>query len=175
MHMKKVFLLLCCVVSFWPVLISQKINQSVIASDGGIARGDELSLEWTLGEFAVESIISGKHLYTQGFHQPVLIVKSINAPPVSEQPDNLLAGYSVQLAPNPVRSIVTVYIGAENSEKFSLSVYDLNGKRIAEKQVTGTDLSVRFEMQHLASGVYLLDVRNSIGLSVKAFKVIKAD
>lgn len=172
--MKKVFFLSFCVLGLLPVLFSQEIKQSVIATDGGIAKGNNLSLEWTLGEFAVESFVSGKHLYTQGFHQPVLIVKSINSPPRLEIPDKKISGYNVLIAPNPAKSYFNVFLTAKESEKFSMTLSDMQGRRIAEREVAGTNLNVRFDISAYSSGIYLLNVQKSSGERLHAFKIVIA-
>ena len=153
---------------------SQDLKQSVIASAGGVDRAGAISLEWTLGEFAVETITAAKNLYTQGFHQPILMVKSFHSPPKPELSTDILSSYKVLLAPNPVQSFVNVFINSKESEKFSLILYDMSGRKILSKLVSGIDLSVRIEMGHLSSGVYLMDVRNDTGKMIKAFKIVKA-
>ena len=37
---------------------SQQLTQSVIAPSGGISKAEGISLEWTLGETAIESLTS---------------------------------------------------------------------------------------------------------------------
>jgi Secretion system C-terminal sorting domain len=154
---------------------SQDIKQNVIASAGGIAQTDKISFEWTLGEFAVETITTEKNLYTQGFHQPVLMVKSFHSPPKPELTSDLLDNYKIVLAPNPAKSFVNVHLSAKKSEKFFLSLYDMNGKEIQSRQVSGTILSVRIEMGSLPSGIYLVNVRNDSGTMRRAFKVVKGE
>jgi len=163
-------LLVFCVSCF---CYSQDLKQNVIASAGGVDKTEKISFEWTLGEYAVETITTAKNVYTQGFHQPVLIVKSYHSPPKPGPADNLLSGYKVLLAPNPAQSFVNVYIGAKESEKFSLSLYDMNGRKIQSKLVSGTDFSVRIEMSQLSSGIYLMYVRNDAGTMIRSFKIIK--
>ena len=58
---------------------SQNLKQNIIAADGGISKSGNISLEWTLGEFAIETVNAGTKLYTQGFHQPVLAVKKTSS------------------------------------------------------------------------------------------------
>lgn len=153
---------------------SQDLKQNVIASAGGIDKTSTISFEWTLGEFAVETITATKNLYTQGFHQPILMVKSFHSPPKPESSNDILSSYKVLLAPNPVQSFVNVFINSKESEKFSLTLYDMSGRKILSKLVSGIDLSVRIEMGQLSSGVYLMDVRNDAGTMIKAFKIVKA-
>ncbi len=173
--MKKVILFSLFVFCVLQNSYSQDLKQNVIASAGGISNTDKISLEWTLGEFAVETITTEKNLYTQGFHQPVLMVKSFHSPPKPESIVGILSGYKILLAPNPAKSFVNVSVKAKENEKFSLALYDMSGKKILSKQVYGTDFSVRIEMGHLASGVYLMDVRNETGMTIQAFKIVKAE
>ena len=60
------------------IVQSQNINQEVIASQGNYHVGNNMTLEWTLGELSVETLNNKSILYTQGFHQPTLLnLKSI--------------------------------------------------------------------------------------------------
>jgi hypothetical protein len=169
--MKKTLFFSMLIICVLPNCYSQNLNPNVIASAGGIAKTDKISLEWTLGESAVETITSAKNLYTQGFHQPYLAVKSFHSPPQ----DNILLGYNIAIAPNPARSFVNVSIGAKDSEKYLLSLFDMDGKTVYARQITGNNLFIRIEMGHLPSGVYLVNVRNDSGIMRKAFKIIKVD
>jgi hypothetical protein len=153
---------------------SQDLKQNVIASAGGVDKAGAISLEWTLGEFAVETITATKNLYTQGFHQPILMVKSFHSPPKPESSNDILSSYKILLAPNPVQSFVNVFINSKVTEKFSLTLYDMSGKKVMSKLVTGSDLSIRIEMGHYSSGIYLMDIRNDAGTMIKAFKIVKA-
>src|ERR1044071_8112875 len=96
---------------FFFISKAQDLDQNVIASAGGVDKTSKISLEWTLGEFAVETITTAKNLYTQGFHQPILTVKSYYSTPKAESSHDILSMYKVSLAPNPVQSFVNVYIG----------------------------------------------------------------
>lgn len=152
---------------------AQNLGPSIIAADGGVAKSAAISLDWTLGEFAVETISTTKNLYTQGFHQPILTVKSFHSPP---QPVHVEKSHlNIVLFPNPVQSYVTVSIGATEHQSMSLSLFDLNGKELLTRQAIGKTLSVRIEMGRYKSGVYLLDIRDKSGSMVRAFKIVKAD
>ena len=169
--MKKIIFFSMLVICVLPNCYSQDLNQNVIASAGGTAKTDKISLEWTLGEFAVETITTAKNLYTQGFHQPYLAVKSFHSPPQAD----ILSGYRIAITPNPASTFINVSIIAKDSEKYLLSLYDMNGKKVQAREVTGNDLFIRIEMAHLSSGIYLVDVRNDSGNMRKAFKIVKAD
>lgn len=154
---------------------TQTLKPSVIASDGGISSSGNISLEWTLGEFAIETVSSGKKLYTQGFHQPILAVKKSTSVSVQESLTGNADTYRVLLAPNPTRSYVNVFIASMKSEEHKFSLFDLSGKKVLTKQGNGKDYSVRIEMGHLASGMYLLDIRDKYGTMIRTFKIVKAD
>jgi hypothetical protein len=59
---------------FAPLLVnSQSVSPSVIASAGGSSTlSNGISIDWTLGEFAVTTLTNGSITLTQGFHQPNL-------------------------------------------------------------------------------------------------------
>lgn len=169
---RKVFLFQGCLL-FCFISKAQNLNQNVIASAGGVDKTSKISFEWTLGEFSVETITTAKNLYTQGFHQPILMVKNFHSPKL-ESSNDILSSYKVIIAPNPVQSFINVYISSKENEKFSLTLYDMNGRKIMTKLAAGKDLSVRVEMAHFSSGIYLIDVRNDTGTLMRSFKIVKA-
>ena len=54
--------------------LSQRLSPEVLAVGGGIDKNGSLSLEWTLGEAVIETVSLSDRIYTQGFHQPMLVV-----------------------------------------------------------------------------------------------------
>ncbi len=164
----------------WGILLlingnTQSLKPSVIASDGGVSKLGNISLEWTLGEFAVETISSVKNLYTQGFHQPILAVKKARVSSAQESVIGNADKFKILLAPNPTRSFVHVYITSEKSEVHILTLFDLNGKKVLVKQGFGKDYFVRIDMEKLVSGIYLLQLMDKNADIVKSYKIVKAE
>ena len=193
---------------------SQQLSPSIIASDGGISKAAGISLEWTLGEPTVESLSTSDRLYTQGFHQPILLVKKFH-PPVDAKtvpdvkiipdiktngaikatadvkndlnaktvPDvktvanikqaEIVSGYKVIVAPNPVQSILIVNITSLKNEKVSLSLLDCIGRQFKVQTVYKNSSTIQVDMSLLLSGVYLLELHNVNGQLIQSFKIIK--
>jgi hypothetical protein len=147
---------------------SQQLSPSVLASDGGISKAAGISLEWTLGETFVESRSTTDRLYTQGFHQPVLLVKNVITP--FEQ---LITGFQVTVAPNPVESVLTATIVSPGNENIYLTLIDFTGRRLPVQTTNGKFSSVHVDMSGMISGIYLLEIRNESGQLIKTFKIIK--
>ncbi|HSU51599.1 MAG TPA: hypothetical protein VLJ41_13435 [Segetibacter sp.] len=76
--MKSKFYFIALSISISTPSFYQQNEQSVIATAGDISKAGDISLEWTLGERAIESVSTSSSLYTQGFHQPLLEVQRIN-------------------------------------------------------------------------------------------------
>jgi len=167
--MKKETLLLLSGLGLSVGCFSQQLSPSVVASGGDISRSATISLEWTLGEFAVESVNSDRSLYTQGFHQPYLQVKEIHTATIAtETPD-----YKITIAPNPVQSVLNVNLQQFIDEKLSLTLVDLYGRRVMTKVVEGKSTSSLIDMSGMMQGIYLLEIRNAKGQLLKVFRVVK--
>lgn len=164
---KKLFLLffgLCTAV----LARSQQLSPSVLAADGGISKAAGISLEWTLGEIAAESIFTVDRLYTQGFHQPVLIAKNVQT-----DAKLLVTGYHVSVAPNPVQSVLTATVSSPIEGNVYLSLIDFSGRRYPAQLMDGKSGTAQVNMSGMISGMYLLEIRNGAGQLIKAFKIIK--
>lgn len=70
--MKNLFLLLLSFMS-WN-LYAQTLSPTVISSAGGYSTGTTVTLSWTLGELATETLSNGSIILTQGFQQPGVLV-----------------------------------------------------------------------------------------------------
>jgi hypothetical protein len=172
--MKEKLLLLAGAVFVCAFGFSQELKPTIIAAGGGSDKTTNISLDWTLGEFAVETISFGGKMYTQGFHQPILVVKSYHSPPANELITGL-TGYKVFVAPNPAQSFFNVVIEDESGNNLLVTLYDLNGKKLQTKQGSGPKYTVRMNISPYASGVYLLDIRSRTGKQIGIYKIVKAD
>ncbi len=53
---------------------AQSVSPQVVASGGDYFEGSSVSLSWTLGEIATETLSNGNIILTQGFQQPIPVV-----------------------------------------------------------------------------------------------------
>ena len=147
---------------------SQSLSPSVVAVSGGTIRTQTMTLDWTLGESVVETATTPDRLYTQGFHQPTLLV--------SEQP-NLVdadAGYQFTVAPNPVASYLKIDITAPESSPLQLLMTDLLGRQYNLPVVPASTKSTQIDMTLFPAGTYLLRIGKADGPLLKSYKIVKA-
>ncbi len=167
--MRKKNLLLFCCLCLSLIGKTQQISNSVISSAGNTDKINNLYLEWTLGEPAIETISSNNQLYTQGFHQPMLAA-TIQHTKVAVKQER----YHIIIAPNPVRTIFTAVIERETASKLFLTLSDLNGRPLISKTSDAKLQSIDFNLAAYSSGIYTLVISNASGSLFKIFKIIKA-
>lgn len=165
--MYKSFTLFACFLLTFFLTKGQSISPTVIASGGGSDVSNNIRLDWTLGELATETITTQTNMYTQGFQQPFLQV--INIP---ERVDSSL-GYQVSVYPNPVSSILHVYLHGMTDTKVYLRLTDINGRTVYLKSVHSGGSSIGIDMTNLAAEVYILFINTPSGQAIKAYKIIK--
>ncbi len=146
---------------------SQEKDPSIIASAGGSSTTTSYSLDWTMGEYAVETIMLPGNMYTQGFQQPLQIVS------MALKPESSIT-YNVSIAPNPVVSILNFSINSANDVPVSVIISDMYGRAIIQKSVRSSRENLPINMRGLLSGTYFLTVREgSSSKIIKSYKIIK--
>lgn len=179
--MRKVILFLLGIICLYTTVQSQQLNPSVIAAEGGVSKAAGISLEWTLGEPFTESLPVSDGLFTQGFHQPLLLVTKMPVP-VPKQVTNYkitvvpapVTDYKITLAPNPVQSYFIVSMPAPNPEEVILSLIDFAGRITPVRFINGKATTIRVDMTRMIAGIYLLEIRKPSGELIQTFKIIKA-
>jgi len=166
--MKKIFILFLSGLCAGSTVRSQQLSPSIIAAAGDISKAAGISLEWTLGEPVIESLSTTDRFYTQGFHQPVLLARNFQV-----NKEQLLTGYAVTVAPNPVQSLLTATVISPNGENVYLTLIDFTGRRYRVQTFTGRNGMATVDMSGMIAGMYLLEVRNITGLLIRSFKIIK--
>jgi len=151
------------------VSFSQEASPTVVAAGGGTAKGTSVSLDWTLGEVAVESIRSSKSLYTQGFHQPVLVVEQIK-----DKTDLPVKNYNISIYPNPVISLLYIQLHFIPATRLSVVLRDGRGKLLQKKEIPAKSTGLQLNVSAYPQGAYHLQIQNSDGSIVSHYNVIKA-
>lgn len=146
---------------------SQQTDHSVLSAGGDISKSSNITLEWTLGELAIETAVGIDKMYTQGFHQPLLISKL-------KTPTEPITGYVVTIFPNPVISIVNINIQSKIDSKVYLKILDLKGHVVYTNSTYSKLSSIKVDMRALASGVYFLTVTSASGITIGTYKIVKA-
>ena len=148
---------------------SQNLSPSVLASAGGSNKTNEISLDWTLGESAIETYSSANGLITEGFHQPILILtqKLPNVP-------LLVSGYTIKVFPNPVSSTLNININSVSDRKVHIKLTDNNGRTVYSTSTYSKGSTVRIDLRNFASGLYEIIIQDFSGLTISTYKIIKA-
>ena len=147
---------------------AQTVEPSVLAPGGGSAKTSTVSLDWTLGEFAVETVFREDKMYTQGFNQPYLVIR----PSIVLTPDKSL--YKILVAPNPVHSILNFSISSRKDILVSVSVADIQGKTLIQRKANSVAGYLQINFSGFAKGTYILTVREAAsGLVIQSYQIIK--
>ncbi|HEY8688673.1 MAG TPA: T9SS type A sorting domain-containing protein [Chitinophagaceae bacterium] len=167
--MRKNFLVLFCL-CFFLTAKSQSPDPSIISAAGGSDKTSTISLDWTMGEYAVETITSASKMYTQGFHQPLLI-ETITTARTASDADN----YTISIAPNPIISIVNFGIVSTKAGRVFITISDVNGLIFIQKNIAINSGNIQIDMSSLRAGTYMLTVRDGVAANViKSYRIIKA-
>jgi hypothetical protein len=167
--MFKKLILLNCVLLFSILGHTQTLSPSVLPSAAGTDIAKGIRLDWTLGELAIETASTTNYLYTQGFHQPVIILKS---KPLLN--NILLQDYSITVFPNPVTSSFNVAVKSKADNNVYLTLTDFNGRIVYSSAVIRKGYQTQVDMRTMASGVYLLSITNPFGVVIGTYKIVKA-
>jgi hypothetical protein len=152
------------VVLFLPFLSEgQSLARQVIGNAGGFEQGANIQLNWTLGEAAVahRHASSGKSSLTEGFQQPW--VRTWSGAEALE----------VQIAPNPVSTLLNIYIPGQMTGAWTATLSDARGKVLLRRTGLNTG-NAELDLQAYPAGMYFLTVYQESGDAERqTIKVVK--
>lgn len=154
-NMKKLlFIFFLCIAS----VISQA--QEVISSSGTSLSKGSFVVDFTLGECVIQTYSTPSLYLTQGFHQPQLIVTTLN--------EKINQELSVSVYPNPASD--HVILRADNPEGLSYVLFDISGKKIEQKQLESDKTEISFNGFEAATYfIKVIDDKEEL----KLFQIIK--
>jgi hypothetical protein len=159
--MKKAFIIL---ITVFPYFLSAQ-TWNVLASAGKDHSEKSISLEWTLGEIAVQQSHTGSMVLTQGYHQgESMLLSSVM---LAADPSALLSVW-----PNPVNSQLNIFIPPDLDGKILLSMTDIDGKIVSIK-MSRAGSTTFIDMNHLMQGIYFLRADNSVTQKTSFSKICK--
>lgn len=142
---------------------AQTVAPDVISTSGTSFSNGAGQLDWTLGEPVISNFSVGSNVLTQGFHQPNLVITSVNDPQLN---------FSLNIFPNPAIDILHLKFD-ELKEQVIVELYSSEGKLIQLQKVNSSEMEI--DMSKLSPGTYLLSVKSSIfGIDNKTYKIIKS-
>lgn len=146
------------------VLFSMFATASVYSQDVVSTQGDSYSnvngsIDYTIGEVVINTVSNGSNDLTQGFHQTIWQLVSI---------EKHVLEYDASLFPNPTEDVLNIRTAEFQDVTFSL--YDAQGKLVLQDKLVGDLTSV--QVNQIKSGNYSL-VLNNKTQKLKTFQIIK--
>ncbi|NNC60910.1 MAG: T9SS type A sorting domain-containing protein, partial [Eudoraea sp.] len=86
--------------------------------------------------------------------------------------ETIMLSSELLIYPNPISSgDLNIYLGNNTSENVEVSLFDINGRTVFRKQYTAENNEIRFNVDALSKGIYLLNIKTSSGLM--NYKIIR--
>ena len=151
-------------------LLAQNFSPSTMVSAGDFSDGENISLEWTLGETFIHTVNHTDGIITQGSQQPLLFVAPIRT---RNDGEATYTDMSIEVYPNPVLEILYVDLAADQPEQLDITLIDLSGKQHLKMTANAEFDQLKLDMTSLTTGLYFLLFSNKDGVLLEAYKVIK--
>jgi len=141
--------------------------QNTVSVTGGNATGSGGTSSYTIGQIVYTTNTGTNGSTAQGVQQPyeISVVSGI------EQAQGI--SLNVSAYPNPAMDFLTLKIDASNSlniQSISYWLYDISGKLLENKKVTGIETNI--SMKNIPAAAYFLKVTDN-NKEVKTFNIIK--
>lgn len=174
--MRKFILLTLFGIGFSGIVFAQARDHYVIAAQGGSGTSPTLSIDWTLGELATESVYTTNQMFTQGFHQPFIQVNEVishsnqisTRGSIAKGPD-----FTISVAPNPTSSTLTVKVNGLNDQDVHVFISDGTGKRLLSETIAMGSGTAHLSIGDLATGLYILSCYSNDKRLLNVFKISK--
>jgi len=139
--------------------IAQQVTPTVICSAGGSFTTSSQSIQFSLGEIAVETYQTGNNLLSEGFLQGPENSIGIKEDPASNG--------QIVIYPNPSHGRITVSC---KNDPVKITILDLRGRMFSQTQNPGKTATLNIE--NLISGLYLIRVtfKNNIPVTNRIIK-----
>lgn len=146
---------------------SQEISNQLFCTAGQSSKTKNLQLDWSIGEIAISTQYAPGAIYTEGFHQPsVIIVNNIALAGSTSSP-------ILDIWPNPTQNYISVKYSGQEDKELSFQLFDFRGKPIKNIEIFSRLSNFTLNISHLMPGVYFLRVCDVKGILLDYQKVIK--
>jgi hypothetical protein len=148
-----------------PIFVgAQSISTEVIASSGEHFENGSVQLSWTLGEIVVDTYNSGGNILTQGFHQPELLITSIEE--LSE------LDLTVNIFPNPAADFINIEFTGNKTDMI-VELFDMRGKEVTRLDLSAYQMETGINVSNIGSGGYLLRLTEENGKYISTYQIQK--
>ena len=147
------------------ILSLSSINaQESLNTTGGNALGNDGSVSYSVGQIACQIHTGTNGSVAEGVQQPFEILESTG---IKDAKGIILC---ITTYPNPTTGYLTLEIEGEVTTQYTASLYDMNGKLLQSKKITGNQTSI--VMSDFVPATYFLKVIQNMK-EVKTFTIIK--
>ncbi len=129
---------------------SQVKQSEVVASAGGNASAEALSVSYTIGEPAVGTLVAGDLIVVQGFQQGYVLGTSIDE-------FEALGSSDFSVYPNPVNDELFVEVKGSNSELYEIMCFDLTGRLLYKENFDG-NAKMEINTSGWNQGTYMIKI-----------------
>lgn len=134
--------------------------QEVISTQGDSYTSGGNTIDFTIGEPIIETVSDGTNDLTQGFHQTLLTIVSV---------EDFAVDFSVNIFPNPTAELVNLKI--EKFDGMTYRLFDVGGKKLQEAIIRQN--ATQITVTDYPKGTYLLTLTNNENNQLKTYKIIK--
>ncbi len=133
---------------------AQYNNHSLVSTAGDYFEAENISISWSIGEIATETLSGSNVILTQGFQQSLLT-------PTGIEENSIIIDASFIIYPNPAVNQINIKLyeyGSSNSYPNQYSMYNTQGKILLSEEISSSLTIV--DLQNLQEGVYFLHLLN---------------
>ena len=153
-------------------LMAQSIERQLIGVAGENDSGNQILLDWTLGEpfTAYDNTLLGD--YKEGYLQPFYLLDEFSE-------DNTETNFSyanhisAKVFPNPFNKIFTFQINQAQAFDTQLIILDYSGKILMKKILPAGRMEMEWPMNDYPPGLYFLQFTDDTGTLRQTFKLLK--
>ena len=136
--------------------------QTVIGTQGNSSSNSACSLDYTIGEVVIAFGSDSSSILTQGFHQPVFEITTV---------ETIEVNFDVVIYPNPAVDQLNLRFKEINrGDQFQL--YDALGKQLVQELIVDYQMYIPFS--NYSTGIYFLSIISSENKLIKTFKIQKS-
>ena len=144
---------------------------SVLSPGGATWKGAEISLDWTLGEPAIQTLSTPTGQLAEGFHQPILSLEKVP----EKAPEIRPGQFQAFVSPNPARSFLSIRIESSLEGNAVIGLLDFQGRPLKRATTSLYQRCLEWDINTLPAAVYNLSFRTQEGELLQTVKVVKMD
>jgi hypothetical protein len=152
---------------------AQSLSPTILSAAGDVNSTDHLQLEWTLGELAVASVTRQQNSYTEGFHQPLLIITPVSSSRVNDAKEQATWNANVTITPNPVATTLLIQFENVPLNEFQITLTNQQGQVIDHQSLLAGESQKEFNLSALTPGMYYLQIQSADGQTRHVYKISK--